>query len=111
MAFEIYKKRSRAGANLMIDEVSVGKTSISFLKGLFDEDVEYLEIYLNREDNQVGLKPTSNQLSGFKITNKNKSQWSNLVTGAFVKEFAQGVYDIEIEDDMVVFNPIFKKTE
>ena len=109
MAFEIFRKGNRTGLKLEDNEVSIGKTSISISPKLFN-GYNFVEVYLNREGNQVGLRPSNDSFLGFKLNNK-KNNYCNTLSGGFVKEFTPGRYQLYSDGDMMVFDMELKKTE
>ncbi len=105
MGFELVIKGSHnQGLNGL--QISVAKTtySLSIEAGKF-LNKKFVEVYLNREENLVGLKPSSDGIRGFKVTfnTSDKSNERKRFTGTALKMIPLGIYDMEIQDDMLVF--------
>lgn len=104
MAFELYKKSAYSGTGgLEPNSVSVTKTGVGIGRGFKDllEGYNFVELYFDRENNQVGLKPTNSKLTGFKIDRKNVSP--RVATDKIPKLIRQGNYPAEIIGGMIVF--------
>ena len=104
MTFKIYEKGTHYGNELRSDEVSVGKSSLT----LGDEadkflDGDYAEVYLDREENLVGLKVSDNKVKGFRVQEKNDANKRRIVAGRFNKLLPPGRYACKVEGDFLVF--------
>lgn len=103
MGFKLFQKGSHMSLGLPEDEVSVAKTCITLGMGVrkfLKED--FVEVYLDREENRVGLKPTKSSLTGFKIFGKKETKTTSIV-GSFIKLLPKGRYKTKIEDGLIVF--------
>ena len=70
MSFKLLEKKGVG--KLYENEVSICKTYISFrVSDFFNED--YIEIYVNRKEKQMGFMPSSDRVLGFKITYNKRS--------------------------------------
>jgi len=65
-------------------------------------DKSHIEVYFDRTQNRVGLKPTNSSITGFRISQKYKE--GKRTSGSFLKYIPTGRYLAYQEDDMIVFN-------
>lgn len=104
MVFRIFEKGSHINEGIPNDVISIGKSTISFGKEARAFLTQsFAEIYLNREDRLVGIKPTENGLKGFKISSKESSPYTYMASGSFLKLIPMGRYKFYIEDGMLIF--------
>ena len=103
MAFEIITK-GHHGIGIAPDEISVSKTTTTlgqdfcdFLKGN-----EYIEIWVDRDDKLIGLKPTENKITGFKTSEHSAGRY-NIGTNKLAKMLPLGKYKGTIDNDMIIF--------
>lgn len=104
MAFELFEKGTHNRCMLNDNELSVSKSSITFGKSISEKLLKkgYAEVYLDRIQNRVGLKPTSDNMKGFKISSKEDKSIS--MTGSFIKLLPRGKYKTYIEDTFICFD-------
>jgi len=85
-------------------QVSVIKSGFSIGRGLSELFINFncAEVFFDNEKRLVGLKPTNNMLTGFKLNKKGRSY--SLLASHASKRLVVKKYDGRIEDGMVVFN-------
>lgn len=105
MGFEIVEKFGRGASGIGSDEISVRKGHITFGDALSNQLAvgSYVEIYLDRDTNRVGLKPSKEEDKGFSVREGNKSnrKWISYKLGMIVPT---GRYKVRVEDGMFVFD-------
>jgi|SRR3990172_9802008 len=104
MVFEIYQKGTH---NLRIrdNEISFAKTSITFGLNMKVDFLKkgYVEVYLDREENKIGFKPTKNQVTGFKVLYiENQDKLTRITAKQICSLIPVGRYEVTQEKDMYV---------
>jgi len=104
MVFRIFEKGSHINEGIPDDVISIGKATVSFGKDARAFLTKaFAEVYLDREEKLVGIKPTEDGLKGFKISSKEDSPYTYMASGSFIKLIPMGRYKFYIEDDMLIF--------
>jgi hypothetical protein len=106
MSFELVNKNSHV-FRMESEQVSVGKSSMTLGKYVYEQLKPYVEVYLDIENNKVGLKQSENPMTGFKIhVGDNKKDGSNTtsISGTFMKRLQKGQYKTREEDGLIVFD-------
>lgn len=104
MTFEIYEKGNHIHGGLKDNQISVGKSTMGL--GLNAENFlkkDYVEIWLDRDNLLVGLKPTNDGIKGFKIQSKGPRNKRKSIVGSFTKLLPPGWYDCWTEGGLMVF--------
>ncbi len=103
--FEIYEKGSHTGFGIGEMQVSVGKTCLTVGIEIYNllSKKGLVEIYLDRNENKVGLKPSTDFTKGFRIHKKKESKGNAYIVGTYIKLLPKGRYDCFKEDDFIVF--------
>ncbi len=106
MVFEIYEKGQSWGHVGRSDEISITKTSISFGTDSLSQfgEEEFVEVYLDRKNNKVGFKSTTDNVTGFRIGKKVNKTGRRVSTGKFIKLLPQGKFKMRVEDGFVVID-------
>lgn len=109
MAFERIEKNKFMGrGKLDENEVYVGSSGFSFNHSLV-KDIEYLEVYLDRDGDRIGFM-VGNKLTGFKIQTSNpKKKDSNMrisLGKGVMGNISSGVFASEKEDGMIIIKEI-----
>jgi hypothetical protein len=102
MGFELVEKGICKASKIKPKMIVVGKNGFSFGRYILDklQDDNHMEVYLDRKKKLVGLKPTKNEISGFKVSQGKHS-------GAIAVKSLQGLisvgrYESKFEDGMFV---------
>jgi hypothetical protein len=114
MAFELMEKRMQGATSIAQDEISVSKTTICFGTDLTDELRKgFIEIWLDKENNQIGFRPTASSITGFRISKDEKKGRYQLPLSKRKGFFPSGRYKFKRNKDMVVIDvpEIALKTE
>lgn len=104
--FKLFNKGQMGASSIPKDAISVGKNVIGFgeeSQKLIKEK-NFIEVYFDKDNNQVGLRPTTNTLTGFKIQRKGSTGHIDYATGSFVKQIPIGRYVWKMEGDMMTFS-------
>lgn len=91
MAFEQLEKKSRGAPILIGYKVAIRKSYIRFSPQISKEifpDTKYIEIFLDKQGQRLGFRPTENNVSGFKI-HKEKS------LAVSMENVSRGTYNAE----------------
>lgn len=104
MGFKIFEKGSHINSGLNFDELRVGKSTVT-LGGKATKflDKGFVEVYLDREANLVGFKPSDNGLKGFRVQRKEGQKHNAIASCAFIKLLPKGSYKTAIEDGYLTF--------
>lgn len=102
MAFRIIHKKRR-NSFTSSDQIAIGKNLITFGEDVikYFKKNTHVEIFLDRATNQVGFNPTNNKSTGFKLKISGSKGY---LSGGFVKQLENGVYDSYLSGGMVVIN-------
>jgi len=106
MAFELLKKAYGSKQGIEEDEVAINNYGITFGESVgkkFDS-FSYCEIYLDKENKRVGLKPSNNLILGFKVKEHKKIENRKYISGTWAKRLYNNKYRVAFEDDMIVIN-------
>lgn len=103
MVFE----RIHKGAHIMAHPpmvISITKSGFSLGSAIAEKfkDFSCAEIYLDRDNKRVGLKPTNDIFRGFKLSKGGKSVGLSATRAA--NRLPAGKYKARFEDDMVVID-------
>ena len=103
MVFEIIKKGLR-GFPIGNEMISISKTSLSLGETIGKEFLEmgFVEVWLNKESNKVGFKPTKDKIRGFKVQKSEGKELARITSKLACKFIPIGLYDSKKEDDMWV---------
>ena len=104
MEWKIVEKGAGRGFSLKPMTIRVLKTIISFGSDIaldFKEAGGRVEIYIDKNENKVGFKPSKDLIKGFSITLDSK-KYSRLSLSEHLKIFTIGEYESEFVDDMYV---------
>jgi len=107
MVFEILKKIRANTIGLTPTQVSVSSSgTISFGTEVVSQldGGGYVEIYLDRKNNQVGFKPTTNNFNGFKMQVTKGGKTTHIVSKLVRDLLPTGKFESKIEDGFVVIN-------
>lgn len=104
MGFELLIKRARQ--TLPVDVVAVNKCSISFGANIVDffKKQPFVEIYLDKEDKQVGFKASNNIVTGFKLEKKGKSGKLSITAKQASTMIPLGQYPTKFEKGLAVIS-------
>jgi hypothetical protein len=101
MAFELIVKGYNRGS-LPGDIVSITGTTISFGRNFNElfKNKEFCEVYLDREENLIGFKPSKDKIKGFSIYFEgDKLRMSCKFIG---KNVSKGRYHAKVDNGMIV---------
>jgi len=101
MAFEIINKKHVRLKNMQISSNNCGFTFSNYLLKYF-KTKKYVEIYLDYKRNKIGFKPSSNSITGFKITERRQGNSFQIGSLFISKRIKNGIYDVKIEDNFLV---------
>ncbi len=103
MVFEIIEKGFR-GFNIGDEMITIAKTNISLGKTIGQEFLKtgFVEVWLDRDENKVGFKPTKNEIRGFKIQAKENELGSRITSKRACEAIPTGLYNAVKEDEMWV---------
>lgn len=116
MVFELVRKGLRK-PSLEENEVSISSSMIgignALSKSFEKQKCEYVEIYLDRETNQIGFKGCKDSLTGFKLMTDSKSLTKRISHQGLGKIVAHRRYDARFEEGFWVIKvpEIAKKDE
>lgn len=106
MAFKILEKGlSGYKGHVKPHMVSVGKSALSFgddyQKML--NDFTHIEVYIDRDNKRIGLKPSNDGIKGFKLQKKALYKSRTYVNIVWLKNIAKGLYSAKVENGLIVF--------
>ncbi len=103
MVFEIYEKGTHISHGIGGMQISVGKTCLTIGLEIFKflDEKGFVEVYLDRKENMVGLKPSTDFTKGFRMHKKDKG--NAYLVGSYIKILPRGKYDAYKQDDFIVF--------
>ena len=102
MGFVKIEKYFWHGLRIKEDEISLSKTSITFgdMVSEYLENYKYLEIYINKEEKEVGFKKTNDMRTGWKVHDRKRRLCINK---RLLELLPLGIYKItKINKDMLV---------
>lgn len=106
MAFELIEKIRANTLGLNPNQISISRTgTISFGSDIADKlrRKDFVEIYIDRENNNVGFKSTDNNFNGFKFQETKGGKTSHIVSKIVRDLFPTGKFEAHLEDeDMIV---------
>ncbi len=105
MVFELLEKIRANTLGLNPNQISISKSgTISFGSDICDRLREkgYVEIYIDREENQIGFKSTENNLNGFKFQETKGGKTSHIVSKMVKDLFPRGKFEANLEEDFIV---------
>ena len=97
-------EKSRHISKLSPTQISVAKTSLTFGSEISSTLESHVEIYTDREENRVGFKSTTNEMTGFKVQQKNAGDNFMLTKNQFMGKVSQGIYDATFKEGMWVID-------
>jgi len=106
MAYQLYKKMKQSGnGSLEPNHISVTPSSFG-LGSTITHDMkkaqcDYISIYVDEEKNLIGLKPTKDKSTGYKIMYK-KSKIIYVGSRKLLKRIKKGRYPARKEEDLWV---------
>lgn len=103
MTFELYRKGVH-GALLGDKEIRISNVVIAFGSEIC-KDLDkfgFCEIWLERENNKVGFKPTKNNVTGFKTPRRPNSISLFISSKSLASKFPKGSYEATKEKDIWV---------
>jgi len=112
MGFKLMEKsRGRLNQALLPMEVSIAKTSISFGKDIMEFfKGKFVEIYMDKEKMLVGFSPTTNELTGYKLT-QDKRTTKHASSRISINDNLKGCFStgrylayIDKKENMVIIN-------
>ena len=104
MVFKIWEKGSHINAGIPDDVISIGKATVSFGKNARDFLAkDFAEVYLDRPEKLVGIKPSNDGSKGFRISKKPNILYTYMASAAFIKYIPKGRYKFYVEDGLLVF--------
>lgn len=106
MAFELMEKKAGV-QGLPDDQISVSKTSISFGQNFVAKLNEggYVEVYVDKVNNQVGFRPVGKMISGYKVQiEKANSMRAYLSSSKISSMIPRGRYTATFNDGLIVIN-------
>ncbi len=103
MVFEIIEKGLR-GFPIGKEMISISKTSISLGETIGEEFMKsgFVEVYLDRDLNRVGFKPTKDSIKGFKVQLSDNKLLARITSKLACKFIPIGLYDSKFEDKLWV---------
>ena len=105
MAFELIEKLRANILGLNPNQISISRTgTISFGSDIADSlrKKDFVEIYIDRETNNVGFKSTDNNFNGFKFQETKGAKTSHIVSKNVKDLFPTGKFEAHLEEDMIV---------
>lgn len=105
MGFELIKKSNRYGKIVNPNQLTIRKTGFYFGVGLSDKlrPYKYCQIFIDRINNRVGFKPTTDRVTGFAV-GSGYGQCLSLGCGGVSEKLPQGIYTAEYDesDNMII---------
>jgi hypothetical protein len=104
MAFEILEKEGRK-ILLNKDEISISKSAIIFGDNIDLKRFPYIEVWIDRDTNQIGFKGTNNSSNGYSVKlDKGKNYDRCRITSKHTSLFPVGKYKPRKVRDMYVID-------
>ena len=107
MGFELLKKQIVGSTGMPYQTIAVSKSSIGLSAdlGRYFAGHKFVEVYLNRDELQVGLIPSNNKDKGYRVyfTENKHSTKVNLAVRFIMRNVARGIYPITLQGNMLVF--------
>lgn len=106
MTFELIEKIRAKTLGLNPNQISISRAgTISFGSDIADKlrRKDFVEIYIDRENNNVGFKSTDNNFNGFKFQETKRGKTPHIVSKIVRDLFPTGKFEAHLEDeDMIV---------
>ncbi len=109
MSFELLPKGLYHGRHIMTNEVSVRKTCISFGKEIIElfKETRYVNVYVDKETNEIAFEPTNNEITGYKASMKTSMNSKGKVerrigNSHLCKIIPIGIYIATIKDGLAI---------
>ena len=105
MGFELHRKGIH-GSKLALTEIRISKVVVAFGDDICLELRKYgfCEVYLDKENNRVGFKPTKNVVTGFKTPKRKETNNLYISSKNLASMFPLGSYEAKRIDNMWVIN-------
>lgn len=104
MAFKQVLKGTWFGSQLPENTVSVGKAAITISKDLqkYFNDKDYVQVFIDRENNRIGFLPSNDKMTGFKIVKKDTTL--SFTCTQVIKSIQSKRYRTYMEDGYICFD-------